>query len=118
MRRRPGTLLPLETAIVAAGVRLQRDGTQEFHGFAIAKELTSQGDSRKLTAHGTLYKALDRLETAGLLESSWEDPDHAVAEGRPRRRLYRVTAAGAVALSRSLADERSPAPTNPRLASS
>ena len=118
MRRRPGTLLPLETGIIAAGVRLQRDGTQEFHGFAIAKELATQGESRKLTAHGTLYKALDRLETAGLLESSWEDPDRAAAEGRPRRRLYRVTAAGAVALARTEADERSHAPTTPRLASS
>jgi PadR family transcriptional regulator len=118
MRRRAGTLLPLETAIVAAGVRLQRDGTQEFHGFAIARELATAGDARKLTAHGTLYKALDRLETAGLLESSWEDPDRAADEGRPRRRLYRVTAAGAVALARAAADERPHAPANPRLASS
>jgi PadR family transcriptional regulator PadR len=117
MRRRPGALLPLETAIIAAGIRLQRDGTREFHGFAMAKQLATHGDSRKLTAHGTLYKALDRLETAGLLESNWEDPAKAAADGRPRRRLYRVTAAGAVALANALADQPSRVAANPRLAS-
>ena len=117
MRRRQGALLPLETAIIAAGIRLQREGTREFHGFAIAKQLATHGDSRKLTSHGTLYKALDRLETAGLLESSWEDPAQAAADGRPRRRLYRVTAAGAVALTNAVADQPSHASAKPRLAS-
>jgi PadR family transcriptional regulator, regulatory protein PadR len=46
-----------------------------------------------------LYKALQRLEEAGLLASQWEDPDIAVAEGRPRRRLYEVTGAGERALA-------------------
>ena len=116
MRRKRGALLPLETAILAAGIRLQRDGTREFHGFAMAKQLATDGDSRKLTSHGTLYKALDRMETAGLLESNWEDPAHAAADGRPRRRLYRVTAAGAVALTNAMADQPVPASATPRLA--
>jgi hypothetical protein len=30
----------------------------------------------------------------GLLESRWEDPAIAAEENRPRRRFYRVTAAG------------------------
>ena len=38
--------------------------------------------------------ALDRLEEAGLVESRWENPQLAADEGRPRRRLYRVTALG------------------------
>jgi len=60
------------------------------------------------TAHGTLYKALGRMEDAGLLESHWEDPDVAVAEGRPRRRLYRVTPLGANAFARAQAAEPTP----------
>jgi DNA-binding PadR family transcriptional regulator len=34
-----------------------------------------------------------------MLESEWEDPQIALAEGRPRRRLYRITAAGQAALA-------------------
>lgn len=107
MRRKPGTILPLEATILAAGIELDAAGTTRFHGFLIAKQLRGSSDARKLTAHGTLYKALGRMETAGLLESEWEDPDVAVEEGRPRRRLYRVTASGRAALVR--ADQRSTA---------
>jgi PadR family transcriptional regulator, regulatory protein PadR len=39
------------------------------------------------------------MEAAGLLTSSWEDPDLAAADGRPRRRLYQVTGAGERALA-------------------
>ncbi|GGP09666.1 PadR family transcriptional regulator [Nonomuraea glycinis] len=42
---------------------------------------------------GTLYPILMRLEEAGWLESSWEEVDPR-AEGRPRRRYYRLTAVG------------------------
>lgn len=72
----------------------------EFHGFEMAKHLQGSDEARRLTAHGTLYKALSRMETAGLLESHWEDPQIAADEGRPRRRLYQITGAGEVALSR------------------
>jgi DNA-binding PadR family transcriptional regulator len=60
--------------------------------------MKDSGESRTLTAHGTLYKALDRLRTAGLLESWWEDPAIAAEEERPRRRLYQISAAGVTAL--------------------
>jgi DNA-binding PadR family transcriptional regulator len=43
---------------------------------------------------GTIYPILDRLLKAGWLERRWEDIDP-VAAGRPRRRLYRLTAEGA-----------------------
>lgn len=98
MRRRPGTLLPLEVSILEAALALRGSGDGEFHGFAIATEIREQDNARSLTAHGTLYKALGRMETAGLLESRWEDPELAVREGRPRRRLYRVTGLGERAL--------------------
>jgi DNA-binding PadR family transcriptional regulator len=45
-------------------------------------------------ASGTLYPILLRFEKAGLLESRWEEemPERL---GRPRRRFYRLTQAGA-----------------------
>ena len=74
-------------------VRL-RAGQASFHGFGLAQTMREQRGSRSLTAHGTLYKALSRLEQFGLLSSRWEDP--AAAEGRPRRRLYELTGQGAL----------------------
>lgn len=47
---------------------------------------------------GTVYPALSRLERDGYLRSAWENERHAFNEGRPARRYYRVTAAGARAL--------------------
>ena len=52
---------------------------------------------------GTVYPALSRLERDGYLASSWEDEGRAHAEGRPARRYYRVTAAGARALREAMA---------------
>jgi DNA-binding PadR family transcriptional regulator len=102
MRRKPGALLPLELAILdAASAR-----HEPFHGFELAKVLADAEGSRSLTAHGTLYKALGRLAEAGLLEAEWEDPGIALDEGRPRRRLYRITGEGA----RRIAAERRPDP--------
>ncbi len=96
MRRKAGSILPIEESILRVAVS---SGT-EFHGFEMAKHLQGSDEARRLTAHGTLYKALSRMETAGLLESHWEDPQIAADEGRPRRRLYQITGAGEVALSR------------------
>jgi PadR family transcriptional regulator, regulatory protein PadR len=95
VRRRAGELLPIEQAILACALDLAAAGEPDFHGFAMARRIRDAGEARQLTAHGTLYKALARLERAGLLASCWEDPALAGAEGRPRRRLYRVTPAGA-----------------------
>jgi len=106
MRRKPGTLIPLEISILEAGIELMVRGAPYFHGFLIAKEIKEREDARLLTAHGTLYKALDRMQKAGLLESDWEDPAAAANEGRPRRRLYRLTAAGEAALANARAPER------------
>lgn len=98
MRRRPGEILPFEASILDASQRIHRAGLDTFHGFALAKVLADDHGG-SLTAHGTLYKALGRLEARGLLASEWEAPEIAVAEGRPRRRLYRLTGAGALALA-------------------
>ena len=98
MRRRAGVLIPIEAAVLAAGLDLRNAGEPEFHGFVLAKTIRDGDHARGLTAHGTLYKALDRMEGMGLLESRWEAPHLAAAEGRPRRRLYRVTGQGERAL--------------------
>ena len=94
-----GELLPIEQAILACGIELAAAGEAAFYGFAVARQIRDAGAARQLTAHGTLYKALARLERAGLLTSSWEDPDLAQAQNRPRRRLYRVTPSGEQAVA-------------------
>ncbi|HXR45743.1 MAG TPA: helix-turn-helix transcriptional regulator [Pseudolysinimonas sp.] len=97
-RRRPGQLLPLERRILETGLGLQT-ADAGFHGFLLAAALSATDESTALTAHGTLYKALGRMADAGLLAAAWEDPAIAASAGRPRRRLYRVTAEGATALA-------------------
>jgi DNA-binding PadR family transcriptional regulator len=104
MRRKPGTLLSIEISILQAGLSLMRSGDLEFYGYAIAREIGELESARQLTAHGTLYRALERLERAGLLASRWEDPEDAAREERPRRRLYQVTAEGETALSTATAN--------------
>jgi DNA-binding PadR family transcriptional regulator len=99
MRRKQGALVPLEIAILEVAVDLRQRGVPEAHGFLLAKEIRDERQARRLTAYGTLYKALERLERSGLLESRWEDPHIGASEGRPRRRLYRVTLAGDEALA-------------------
>ena len=109
MRRKAGSLLAIERSVLATAMDLKRRGEKDFYGFAIAKGLSGQGgqeSARRLVFHGTLYKALDRLESSGLVDSTWEDPALAADAGRPRRRLYRVTALGEQALIRA---EDSPA---------
>ena len=43
---------------------------------------------------GTVYKTLHRMERRGLLRASWEAPEIAESERRPRRRYYEVTTEG------------------------
>ena len=57
------------------------------HGYALTKDVESFAGVR--LAPGTLYEALARLESQGLIEALDSDD---------RRRPYRLTAAGATAL--------------------
>ena len=107
MRRKSEQLIPLEVSILEAAVALQKRGMKAFHGYSLAKSIKTESDRRMLTAYGTLYRALHRLERAGLIESFWENPAHAEKESRPRRRLYRLTAASEPALARARAEQRS-----------
>jgi PadR family transcriptional regulator PadR len=99
VKRKRGALLPLEVDICVTARRLRR----EFHGFELAKSLADGDDRKRLTAYGTLYRALGRLEAMGLLTSRWEDPQ-AANEGRPLRRLYRLTDLGQRVLAESTAE--------------
>lgn len=103
MRRKIGALVPLEVAILEAATELLRSGDAEVHGYRLATVVQSLRGARRLTAYGTLYKALARLEAEGLLASRWEDPNIAATEGRPRRRFYRLTLEGEGALAEARA---------------
>ncbi len=106
MRRKPGTLVPLEQALCVAAAALRQRGLEQFHGFLIAKEIQDAADTRLLTAYGTLYRALARLEDMGLVTSVWEDAQLAADDGRPRRRLYSITDAGLKAAAEARAAAR------------
>jgi DNA-binding PadR family transcriptional regulator len=90
MRRKPGTLVPLEIEICLCAAHV----AAEFHGYELAKHLATHRDRRALVGYGTLYRALARLVDLGMLTSRWEDPHAAARENRPLRRLYTLTTAG------------------------
>ena len=104
MKRKPGTLLPIEVSILEAAAQLRQLGAGEFHGFQIAKKIKDQKEARLLTGYGTLYRALERLEKQGFLSSRWEDPLAAAEQNRPRRRLYKLTGVAATVPSHSAPD--------------
>jgi PadR family transcriptional regulator, regulatory protein PadR len=69
------------------------DPDADWYGFELSKHSSLKP--------GTIYPILARLLKVGWLERRWEDIDPAV-EGRPRRRLYRLTGVGVPAAHRAL----------------
>jgi PadR family transcriptional regulator PadR len=63
-------------------------------------EISKQADLET----GTLYPIMARLEKVGWVESSWEDPELSIREGRPRRRYYQLTRDGAEQARLALAE--------------
>jgi DNA-binding PadR family transcriptional regulator len=106
--------VPLEIAICAAAATLRRQGVEQFHGYEMAKTLGDAADTRLLTAYGTLYRALGRLEKMGLVESRWEDPAVPARENRPGRRLYTLTALGEAAADEARRAQIAAAPKRAR----
>lgn len=96
--------MPLELAICTAALALRERGIDQFHGYLIAKEIKHAAEARLLTAYGTLYRALGRLEQMGLMTSAWEDPQRPADENRPRRRLYSITPEGQTAVASIVRD--------------
>jgi PadR family transcriptional regulator, regulatory protein PadR len=101
VRRKAGQLVPLEVAICEVAADLRARGIEAFHGYELAKALAHAADVQQLTAYGTLYRALGRLEKMGLLSSAWEDPAIPARENRPGRRLYSLTRCGVDAVVES-----------------
>ena len=77
---------------------LLADPGREYYGLELC-EMTG-------LPSGTIYPIMARLEQLGWAESSWEDPARHVAEGRPRRRYYRLTGEGAGLARQALAAAR------------
>lgn len=63
------------------------------HGYEVITRLRDRSDGAFQLPEGTVYPALHRLESAGLLVSTWQ-----VVAGR-RRRIYHVTLAGERAMA-------------------
>lgn len=70
----------------------------EAHGYEILQRLEKAGCGMLRLKEGTVYPALYRLEGAGLIRGAWET-DSEPRRG-PRRRNYRLTAAGKRELAR------------------
>jgi len=77
--------MTLQTQLVLRA--LLREPAQERYGLALCEQTGLPS--------GTVYPIIARFERLGWLESRWEDPDAHIAEGRPRRRYYRLTDEGA-----------------------
>jgi PadR family transcriptional regulator, regulatory protein PadR len=69
---------------------------QPRHGYAVIEALRDGSDGQFDLPTGTVYPALRRLETRGLIRSGWSE-----VAGR-RRRTYQLTDTG----RRALADQR------------
>jgi len=58
------------------------------HGYALLQRISARSGGDLVVPEGSLYPALQRLERAGLVASTW------AAEGGRRRRIYRLSSAG------------------------
>lgn len=85
------------TALVARVVRVFLDDpAAAVYGFDLMQ--------RTRLPSGTIYPILARLEGAGWITGQLEPAEEASREGRPARRLYRLTAEGAAAGRAALAE--------------
>lgn len=62
---------------------------QELHGYEILKQIKVKSSDTLNFGEGKLYPALHKLESEGLISSNWE-----TQEGKPDRKIYRLTPAG------------------------
>jgi PadR family transcriptional regulator, regulatory protein PadR len=76
----------LQTLILSA----LRQG--DAHGFEILKRLEQAGSGALHLKEGSLYPALYKMESAGLVKGAWEKTDS--PRRGPRRRIYHLTSKG------------------------
>ncbi len=62
------------------------------HGFEILKRFEAEGNGHLKLKEGSVYPALYRLESAGLVKATWEATT--VKRRGPRRRIYQLTRKG------------------------
>jgi DNA-binding PadR family transcriptional regulator len=72
-------------------------GELPIHGYEIAKELERRSEGYFNLTASTLYSALRRLESRGLVSSSWQ------LVAKQRRRCYELTEKGRQILAEELA---------------
>jgi len=94
-------------------------GWGPLHGYAITSLIRRQSDDALLLEEGTLYPALWRLESRGLLRAEWGLSENnrkakfyaLTAEGRRRlRQEVRIWEAYATAVAKVLSATRPPSP--------
>ena len=91
----PKMTLPTQLVLSA----LLEHPTRELYGLQLSEAAG--------LATGTIHPILARLEGLGWLESRWEDIDPA-AQGRPKRRYYKLSPDGAERARHALATARTP----------
>jgi transcriptional regulator len=69
------------------------EGT-EMHGYEISKRIRQLSETALSVGEGQLYPALHRLERDGLVAANWIPQ-----EGKPPRKVYRLTDEGTAALA-------------------
>ena len=68
---------------------LSRLARGPMHGFGIAEHIHAVSDDALHVEEGSLYPALHRLESQGLIESEW-----GISENNRRARFYNLTPRG------------------------
>jgi DNA-binding PadR family transcriptional regulator len=69
----------------------------EKHGYAVMREVETMTDGEVTMGPGTLYGAVKKMLTVGLIEETEQRPDPEIDD--ERRRYYRVTGLGAAVLA-------------------
>ena len=96
--RSPVDLLPLPVAHLHILLAL---ATGDKHGYAIMREVEVLTDGAVTMGPGTLYGAVKKMLSAGLVEESDERPDPELDD--ERRRYYRITGLGGRVLDAEVA---------------
>lgn len=65
------------------------------HGYEIARRIKATSDAALAVGEGLLYPALHGLERDGFVEAEWMPQ-----EGKPNRKVYRLTESGRGALAK------------------
>lgn len=87
--------LPLRPAVFHILLALS---SGDRHGLGIADEVTEASEGLVVLGPGTLYRSLDEMRGQGLVEKVGPPADGA----DPRRKYYRITAAGRLLLRAEL----------------